>query len=434
MRVAIIGAGVSGLQVCKHLTDAGIPCDVFEAARVVGGRVRAARFAGKQVDLGAKWFLVETGQGDMPHAVFLGAGGEELEWPFLLREDLASYLDESVLRTQRDLVSQRDLSAAQVLDSLVRRKNLSELEKTVFEAHRYLHVDFEFGAPADQVSVLHNYGKKLNQIVFARGKFTRVLKSFRLYMSRVRYVTKVLKITKQGTSYTLTTSTGELTGYSHVVSTVSVVVLQRNSIEFVPPLPLEKTRAWSKFQMSYDTSVYVQVEGTTWPYAYDVLVHATKRTHTFHVWFDLSRYFGCCVLLCSYAHAEARRVDQLTPDAFYSELLTSVRIVLKSPRVQVKNYLLTRWSDDELTYGAYSNWPAGFSSAEFEVMRLREGNILFAGEHTCDLYHGYYQGALRSGDRVGLELVREWARQGKTRRKRRTASSSTKKKSHYQVN
>ena len=38
--VLVIGAGVAGLQCARRLVDAGVPCQVLEASRHVGGRLR----------------------------------------------------------------------------------------------------------------------------------------------------------------------------------------------------------------------------------------------------------------------------------------------------------------------------------------------------------------------------------------------------------
>jgi squalene-associated FAD-dependent desaturase len=52
-RVAVIGAGYAGLAAAVELADAGIPVDVFEASRTLGGRARAVELDGMHVDNGA---------------------------------------------------------------------------------------------------------------------------------------------------------------------------------------------------------------------------------------------------------------------------------------------------------------------------------------------------------------------------------------------
>ena len=50
--VAIIGAGYAGMAAAVALTEKGIPVDVFEASRSLGGRARATEIEGLTVDNG----------------------------------------------------------------------------------------------------------------------------------------------------------------------------------------------------------------------------------------------------------------------------------------------------------------------------------------------------------------------------------------------
>jgi len=52
-RVAVVGAGWAGLACAVELADAGIPVDVFEASRTLGGRARTVRLDDLDVDNGA---------------------------------------------------------------------------------------------------------------------------------------------------------------------------------------------------------------------------------------------------------------------------------------------------------------------------------------------------------------------------------------------
>ena len=51
-KVAIIGAGYAGMAAAVELCRRGIPCTVFEASRVLGGRSRAVSVQGRQLDNG----------------------------------------------------------------------------------------------------------------------------------------------------------------------------------------------------------------------------------------------------------------------------------------------------------------------------------------------------------------------------------------------
>ena len=58
-RVAIIGAGISGLACGQALRQAGAVVVVFEKSRSLGGRLATRRWEGHVVDHGAPWFALE---------------------------------------------------------------------------------------------------------------------------------------------------------------------------------------------------------------------------------------------------------------------------------------------------------------------------------------------------------------------------------------
>ncbi|MBI3524442.1 MAG: FAD-dependent oxidoreductase [Betaproteobacteria bacterium] len=56
-RCAVIGAGYAGLAAAVELTAAGIPVDIFESSRTLGGRARHVNFDGMAVDNGQHIFI-----------------------------------------------------------------------------------------------------------------------------------------------------------------------------------------------------------------------------------------------------------------------------------------------------------------------------------------------------------------------------------------
>lgn len=56
-KVAIVGAGITGLSCARHLQKAGVPFHLFEAEDRVGGRVRTEQRDGYLVDVGFQVFL-----------------------------------------------------------------------------------------------------------------------------------------------------------------------------------------------------------------------------------------------------------------------------------------------------------------------------------------------------------------------------------------
>ncbi|MCI4065331.1 FAD-dependent oxidoreductase [Micromonospora sp. R77] len=56
--MVVVGAGIAGVACATELAAAGIPVEIRERARVVGGRMASKRFDGRPADLGAAYFTV----------------------------------------------------------------------------------------------------------------------------------------------------------------------------------------------------------------------------------------------------------------------------------------------------------------------------------------------------------------------------------------
>jgi predicted NAD/FAD-dependent oxidoreductase len=62
MRVAVVGAGISGLLCARRLQDAGLDVHVLERSNVAGGRMASEHFGGAVFDTGAQFCTVRTAE------------------------------------------------------------------------------------------------------------------------------------------------------------------------------------------------------------------------------------------------------------------------------------------------------------------------------------------------------------------------------------
>ena len=56
--VTIVGAGISGVACARVLAAAGIPVELVDRGRRVGGRMASRRHEGRPADIGASYFTV----------------------------------------------------------------------------------------------------------------------------------------------------------------------------------------------------------------------------------------------------------------------------------------------------------------------------------------------------------------------------------------
>ena len=75
-------------------------------------------------------------------------------------------------------------------------------------------------------------------------------------------------------------------------------------------------------------------------------------------------------------------------------------------RGNVRLRQLVRWHRDPFSQGSWAVWAPGQIDRHFAALHQPAGSIHFAGEHTAYAYSGM-EGAMESGERVVLEVLRE---------------------------
>ncbi len=69
------------------------------------------------------------------------------------------------------------------------------------------------------------------------------------------------------------------------------------------------------------------------------------------------------------------------------------------------DYVETDWGNESTISGCVSPLPVGVMTNYGSTIRLPEGNIHWAGTETSEIWTGYMDGAIRSGERVSQEII-----------------------------
>ena len=69
--------------------------------------------------------------------------------------------------------------------------------------------------------------------------------------------------------------------------------------------------------------------------------------------------------------------------------------------------VISHCSYDPWARGSYSGWLVGQYTSIAGYERVRQGNVLFAGEHCSVLLQGFMEGGAREGARAARELLHE---------------------------
>jgi monoamine oxidase len=111
------------------------------------------------------------------------------------------------------------------------------------------------------------------------------------------------------------------------------------------------------------------------------------------------------VLLGFVAGSEARRLGTLSPAARRRAVLSSFVGLFGPAAARPHAVIEHNWSAEEYTRGCYSaHLPPGVWSDYGSALRQPVGRVHWAGTETAEVFTGYMDGAVRSGERAAVEV------------------------------
>jgi monoamine oxidase len=115
---------------------------------------------------------------------------------------------------------------------------------------------------------------------------------------------------------------------------------------------------------------------------------------------------SCGVLLGFLEGGHARRVGKLSPEQ-RRELILSQFAKFFGPRAADSDEYVERdWAAEEWSRGCYGGrLGAGVWTGYGEALREPVGRIHWAGTETAEVWNGYMDGAVRSGERAAREVL-----------------------------
>lgn len=402
MKVAIIGAGFSGLAAAMSLVDAGIDTEVWEARDRVGGRVWS-----QQLVPGDDHTVVERG------AEFVLSGYERLTWwvdrlGLALADTTMSYYVREP-RGGAPTDQQAMASVAAAFEAAVRRdptpRSLAALAASLdtdpaATAAFLSRVAISCAAPIDELSArsVLDVASGFDAIPTYRvsgGNQGIAIRMAAELGDRVHTGAPVQRVRHDSEHVHLDLADGGSITADHVIITVPLVLLRE--FEFAPAVPAWKSDAWARTGVghaaklhasiadSLPASAVLAVSDTFWTWvATDASGRSQPVAHCFS---------GSWPALDGLGVADGGQrwlglLEQVRPELTFTG-----------------HHLLTTWADDPWARMAYSADSVGQRPDDHVALALSVGRLHFAGEHTGGGYSALMEGALRSGERAAHEVI-----------------------------
>jgi len=445
VNVVVIGAGLAGLTAARALTRAGKSVVVLEARDRVGGRTLAQSTQhGEVLDVGGQWigpgqdriralvdeFALSTYS--QPHAgtKFLKIRGNLRTYsgaipamPLIAKLDLGRMFSRlNKLAGTVPVDAPWNAERARDWDSMTLETWKRDFMKTD-KARALLDIVTQsvFGAEARDLSFLHflfylHSGESLDRLInIADGaQETRVHGGTQQISEMLakplgdalRLNSPVRSIRQTSGTVEVTTAQGEVIACDRVVAAIPPHLTGR--IAYEPALPALRTQLTQRMPMGSIIKCIVVYDTAFWRDAGYSGEIASDEGPLCSVFDDTPEGSAKGSLIGFIAGDAARYWTEKSKDERRGAILTQIAECFGEKAEQPIEYIEKNWLEEEWSGGCYGAYMApGVMSAYGKALRVPVGRIHWAGTETSDVWCGYMDGAVRSGERVAAEVLAE---------------------------
>ena len=441
--VAIIGAGLAGLNAAYRLRQAGIQATVYEARNRVGGRTFSIRSAsGLVYDLGGEF--INSDHADMLDLVDeLGlkvfnrnseAAATKLPGSayYLAGQDLSeATVAADFGPLQRQIVTDANrlfgnyATVAAEFDPLSVRQYLdrhqSKITKPYVRTLMENAIRTEYGVePADSTALqllflfpsvsgqtveVLGYSDEAYAVVGGSGRIAEELS--RRLPGQVQLNRVLRRVAPSGSGYRLEFTGGAAVTADRVLITVPASVLR--TVQFDVTLPSAFRSYLAEISLGRDEKLFAEFSQRAWRTSQKFSQDAWTDFGFSSVWDGTQRQIDRpdAALTFFYGGAEVNAMPSNTKG--YNAAVA--RLATRVPGLQAAatgQFTRSNWTTDPFSRGGYVNFRPGQLTrwADFFWIEANNakgqqhvafGNLLFAGEHTSDEWYGFMNGAAQTG-------------------------------------
>lgn len=393
-RIAIIGAGVSGLMMAKLLMEKGYNVQIFEAQNYIGGRVKGDSFLDIPIDLGAQWLhqienkpnvltqilteknisLVEDAKDE---ALVVDGNTCYNETPKIV-EDFFDYLstqqfveDQSLAITISNF--SQDPFLKQYLEAYV-----SDMATSTATMSTKKFLELGQGFLPDDYQL-----KDMTMSHFIETYFTDSLKDV------IRLNTPIVAINYTKNGVELESLNNELFEFDKCIISVPISQLQQNKIMFSPDLPAHKIEAFNKIGMGKGLKVILFFKEAILLHAY---FNATYAPYYVPVVYDHNKQAAIITLLMG---NYAEEYEQ-NPKETIKNIVNEIGVLFgKDVDSLFMDVIVQDWSKETYIEGTYSFALVGEENAR-EISKEPVDDVLFFIGEAMNTNHvnGFIHGAM----------------------------------------
>ncbi|MDQ1739600.1 MAG: monoamine oxidase, partial [Pseudonocardiales bacterium] len=469
-RIAVIGAGISGLAAALRMQDSGLACTVYEANTRLGGRMfsdtttwasgQVSEWGGELIDTGHKTIQGLAKRFNLPLDDLVQAEPPQAEQTFYFFGQHYPYKQACIdfqpvhQNIQNDMQSftwpvtwnnpqpgggttLSNLSAYDWIQTRVPGGHASPMGALLDVAYTE-----EYGGETTDQTALNILGLLAyqpspgNVSIFGlsderyhvRGGNDRLPKAMAAALPKgsinLNWKLTALAANANGTQTLTFLANGktQTATADHTILAVPLGVLQR--LDFAKAgFDNRKLGQIASMRMGHDCKLQLQFGTRVWngPGAWPGISsgESYSDTGTMNTWEATRAQPGTEGILVDYTGGDiAAALNPSVPfgNQTNNYVATSARTFLRQiepvlPGLAAQwngRATLAAWHVNPYAYGAYSYWPTGYCQNYAGYEAMRQGNVHFAGEHCSIDYQGYMEGGATEGQRAGLEVLGDY--------------------------
>uniref|UniRef100_A0A665T8D3 [histone-H3]-N(6),N(6)-dimethyl-L-lysine(4) FAD-dependent demethylase n=1 Tax=Echeneis naucrates TaxID=173247 RepID=A0A665T8D3_ECHNA len=424
--VIVIGAGASGLAAARQLQNFGTQVVVLEARERIGGRVWDDTSLGVTVGRGAQ---IVNGCVNNPIALMceqMGVKMHKLGERCDLFQEGGQVTDPAIDKRMDfhfnailDVVSEWRKDKSQSQDTPLGEK-VQEVKKNFLQESGIQfsdNLEYACGSTLDQVSARswdHNE-------FFAQfsGDHTLLTKGYSVLLHKlaegldVRTKCPVQAIDYSGDVVKVTSSNGSQWTAQKILVTVPLTLLQKNLIQFTPPLPERKLKAIHSLGAGIIEKIALQFPYRFWDskiQGADYFGHippSPDKRGMFSVFYDMDPQGKQAVLMSVITGDAVPSVGDMEDKEVVEECMKVLRELFKEQEVpEPLHFFVTHWRKDIWSQMSYSFVKTGGSGEAYDILAEDvQGKVFFAGEATNRHFPQTVTGAYLSGVREASKMA-----------------------------
>ena len=445
--VIIIGAGMAGISAAERLQEGGINnILILEGSEKIGGRVRSVEMGGVTVSQGCAWIqgVDETQPGLNPlWQVAQRYGG--LRGLYLDYDSLTNYDSRGNQPDEAQFRNEEFYAALSVTDTIA--KQLSESEGCANVNFRsglsqggwtpasdidnwieWFNSDYYAGVEPENLSLcLHENDPTYTAFLSGADRtgsdyfvtdpngYESIIEGMandaKLMSNQTRVVfnAEVTAVdTSHGDCVCVTANLNGVTNYcaKYAISTVSVGVLQQESIQFIPELLTPKKEVIQRFEMSHYVHLIMRFTEAFWDPTEQIGYIASRRAY-YPIFLNYHFYYPeqPNILVVQITGDEADRVLRQDKAVTIFEVESILNTLYPTSNITILESVVTDWLNDPLFRGSYIYYSTDIRPGDHELLAAPVKNLYFSGSATSSNFSGYLHGAYYAGREAAESVI-----------------------------